>query len=255
MINVRDRMFITDAKTGGYPKLQSIFWEYLLSEQALNIPTSNFSYQKLIEYVEGLGDYWIRLVEQMVPATTIWNTGVKLENSVFHRQKYVYRRQQGCEIIPIPCETCKATGPLFAYDCNYETISCSIYPWINGLTSVPSFSDVLYQTLNNYLSSIGLTFTDCDLNSLNSLWYVDVNVGGTQIIQEQFYQGYGLQGFPTSTQWVSALQTYLPQLNNHNLSYYINGSTLYVQNMDCGQDFLNQTFELNVGINFSIACS
>ena len=102
----------------------------------------------------------------MVPATTIWNTGVKLENSVFHRQKYVYRRQQGCEIIPVPCETCNATGPLFSYDCNYETISCSIYPWDNGLTSVPSFGDVLYQTLNNYLSEIGFTFTDCDLNSL-----------------------------------------------------------------------------------------
>ncbi len=30
MINVRDRLFITDGKTGGYPKLQSIFWQYLL---------------------------------------------------------------------------------------------------------------------------------------------------------------------------------------------------------------------------------
>jgi hypothetical protein len=255
MINVRDRLFITDGKTGGYPRLQSIFWEYLLSEQTVNIPTNQFTYDKLIEYVNGLGDYWIRLVEQMVPATTIWNTGTKLENSVFHRQKFVYRRQKGCEIVPIACEACNATGPLYSYDCNYEKITCSIYPWLNGNTSVPSFGEVLNTTLNNYLASIGLTILDCDINTLVSTWFVDVTVNSNQLIQSQFYQGYGPTDFPTSTEWLSALQTYLPQLNNYNLSFYINNSTLYVQNMNCGQDFLQDTFQLNVGINFSLACN
>jgi len=67
----------------------------------------------MIEYVNGLGDYWIRLVEQMIPATTIWNTGVKYENSIFHRQKFVWRRQRGCEIIPVPCKPCELTTNLF----------------------------------------------------------------------------------------------------------------------------------------------
>ena len=117
---------------------------------------------------------------------------------------------------------------------------------------------MLYQTLNNYLSEIGFTFTDCDLNSLYSIWYVDINVGGNQLIQQSFFEGYGLTGpqaYPTQGQWVVALNNYLPQLNNFNLSYYISNSTLYVQNLDCGQDFLNQTFKLNVGINFSLACN
>ena len=255
MINVRDRLFISDGKTGGYPRLQSIFWEYLLSEQTVNIPTNQFTYDKLIEYVNGLGDYWIRLVEQMVPATTIWNTGTKLENSVFHRQKFVYRRQQGCEIVPIACESCKATGPLYSYDCNYEKINCSIYPWLNGNTTVPSFGEVLNSTLNSYLSSISLSILDCDINTLISTWYVDVTVNSNQLIQSQFYQGYGPTDFPTSAEWLSALQTYLPQLNNYNLSFYINNSTLYIQNMNCGQDFLQDTFQLNMGINFSLACN
>jgi hypothetical protein len=255
MINVRDRLFISDGKTGGYPRLQSIFWEYLLSEQTVNIPTNQFTYDKLIEYVNGLGDYWIRLVEQMVPATTIWNTGTKLENSVFHRQKFVYRRQKGCEIVPIACESCKATGPLYSYDCNYEKINCSIYPWLNGNTTTPSFGEVLNTTLNNYLSSISLSILDCDINTLLSTWYVDVTVNGNQLIQSQFYQGYGPTDFPTSAEWLTALQTYLPQLNNYNLSFYINNSTLYVQNMNCGQDFLQDTFQLNMGINFSLACN
>ena len=29
MINVRNRQYITDGKTGGYPNLQSIFWKYI----------------------------------------------------------------------------------------------------------------------------------------------------------------------------------------------------------------------------------
>ena len=255
MINVRDRLFIFDGKTGGYPKLQSIFWQYLLSEQTVNIPTNEFTYAKLIEYVEGLGDYWIRLVEQMVPATTIWNTGIKLENSVFHRQKFVYRRQQGCEIIPIPCEPCIATGPLFSYNCTYETLSCPIYPWLNGGVSTPSFSDVLYQTLNNYLTSMNLTINDCNSNSLYSEWFVDVTLDNNQLIQQPFFNGYGLTDFPSQSQWIQALQNSLPQLINYNLGYYINNSTLYVQNLLCGQNLQNQTFELNVGINFSINCS
>jgi hypothetical protein len=104
MINVRNRQFITDGKTGGYPTLQSIYWKYLESGQAINVPNDNFTYQTMIDYVHGLGDYWIRLIEQMVPATTIWNTGVKYENSIFHRQKFVWRRQSGCQIIPVPCK-------------------------------------------------------------------------------------------------------------------------------------------------------
>ena len=98
MINVRNRQYVSDGKTGGYPTLQSIYWRYLESEQEINIPNDNFTYQTMIDYVNGLGDYWIRLIEQMVPATTIWNTGVKYE-SVFHRQKFVWRRQSGCKII------------------------------------------------------------------------------------------------------------------------------------------------------------
>ena len=82
MINVRNRQVITDGKTSGYPTLSSIYWKYIQSELFTSAPNDNFTYQKMIDYVNGLGDYWIRLVEQMVPATTIWNTGVRLENSI-----------------------------------------------------------------------------------------------------------------------------------------------------------------------------
>jgi hypothetical protein len=98
LINVRNRQTISDGKTGGYPALQSIFWKYLQTDQTLNIPNNKFTYQKMIDFTLGLGDYWVRFLEQFVPATTIWNTGQKMDNSIFHRQKFVWRRQRRCDL-------------------------------------------------------------------------------------------------------------------------------------------------------------
>jgi hypothetical protein len=118
MINVRNRQYITDGKTGGYPTLQSIFWKYIESEQTVGIPNNKYTYQKLIDYVDGIGPYWMKLVEQMVPATTIWNTGVRLENSIFQKQKFVYRRQRGCQFIPVPIDPCYIISNIFDYNCS-----------------------------------------------------------------------------------------------------------------------------------------
>jgi len=95
MINVRDRQYFSDGKTSGYPTLESIYWKYLTMYEDTGIENNNFTYQTMLDYAEGIGDYWIRLLEQVVPATTILNTGIKFENSIFHRQKFIYRRQRG----------------------------------------------------------------------------------------------------------------------------------------------------------------
>jgi hypothetical protein len=111
-INVRNRQFSSNGKTGGYPTLESIFWRYIESEEIANLPNNNFKYENMIEYVNGMGDYWIRLIEQMIPATTIWNTGIKMENSIFHRQKFVWRRQEGCKLIPGDKGGTQSTPPI-----------------------------------------------------------------------------------------------------------------------------------------------
>jgi hypothetical protein len=59
MINVRNRQYITDGKTGGYPTLQSIWWKYIEQEQTINVPNNKYTYQKLIYYLNGIGPYWM----------------------------------------------------------------------------------------------------------------------------------------------------------------------------------------------------
>ena len=87
-IDAKNRMTINDGKTGGYPTLQQLYLDYLYTNCGDN---NKYTYTKMLEYAESMGDYWIRIIEQMVPATTLWTSGLKVENSVFHRDKFVYR--------------------------------------------------------------------------------------------------------------------------------------------------------------------
>jgi len=255
MINTRNRQYITDGKTGGYPTLQSIFWKYIESEQTVGIPNNKYTYQKLIDYVNGIGPYWTKLVEQMVPATTIWNGGVRLENSIFNKQKFVYRRQRGCQFIPVPVDPCFIISNIFDYTCNTEYADFNIYPWFNGDVTVSNFSSILVNRVNNMLAQSGLTINECYENSILSDWYVDLTISGEQIIKESFYTGYGMSDVPTNAQWRNALINYLPQLYNYGYTYYLNGNTLTITNLTCLTQNIIDTVSLNVGINININCT
>ena len=254
MINTRNRQFITDGKTGGYPTLQSIYWKYLESLTQAGIPNNNFTYKTMIDFVNGMGDYWIRLVEQMVPATTIWNTGVRLENSIFHRQKFVWRRQEGCKFLPIPCKPCSLTTQLYVLDCPVQEVVCGLYPW-NSNPNITSFAVVLTQTLQDFFISQNVNPNSCQLNTTTSTWYVDIRINGVVISYYEFFNGIGTGSFPTSQQWVTAVKDSFINLLTLGYSYNIDEDTeeLIVFNNNCIPNF--DDFELNVGINFEIYCN
>ena len=246
MINVRNRQ-TQSSKTGGYPTLQSIYWKYLTSEEAVNIPSNKYTYQKMIDFTNGIGDYWMRLVEQVVPASTLWTGGQKMSNSEFDRQKFVYRVQRGCEIVPVPCTPCSITGPLFKYDCVDQTVDCNLYPSL-------TFQQILNSQVTSVVSSSGYTTADCDLNSIVSSWYVDLRLDSDILVQEQFYTGYGANDAPTNSQWQSAIINRFLYLYQNGLAYSINGNTITFTNIGCMANFTDKTIYLNVGINLSINC-
>ena len=254
MINTRNRQYISDGKTGGYPTLQSIWWKYIESEQTVGLPNNKYTYQKLIDYVDGIGPYWTKLVEQMIPATTIWNGGIRLENSVLHKQKFVYRRQRGCQFIPVPVDPCYIISSIFDYTCNTEYAEFNIYPWLNGDINVSNFDSILSNRINNMLSSSGLTLNECNQNSVQTEWYVDLRIDNQILIQESFYFGYGYNDVPTNTEWRTALIDYLPILYDYGYTYFLNGNTLTITNLGCITQNLEETVYLNVGINININC-
>ena len=255
MINTRNRQYISDGKTGGYPTLQSIWWKYIESEQTVGLPNNKYTYQKLIDYVTGIGPYWTKLVEQMIPATTIWNTGVRLENSVLHKQKFVYRRQRGCQFIPVAVDPCYIISDIFNYTCNSEYVDFNIYPWFNGDINATNFNSILSNRINNMLSESGLTLNQCYQNSVQTEWYIDLRINNQILIQNTFYSGYGYTDVPTELQWRNSLIYYLPILYDYGYTYYLNGNNLTITNLGCNSENLQDTVFLNVGININIKCS
>jgi hypothetical protein len=273
-INVRNRQFATDGGTSGYPTLQSIYWKYLESESDQGIQNDNFTYKTMIEYVNGMGDYWIRLVEQMIPASTIWNTGVKLENSIFHRQKFVWRRQRGCDLVPVLCNPCKFTGSIFISDCVAQSTLCPLYP--SRSFELNSLTNVLSSVIKKWSTTTpGSQF--CDLNSIRSEWFVDLDFNGT-ILQHPFFYGEGYYpivglscgtGAPTPclSQWRAALDFCLSQMISVGYDYHYETTNNVITSLDdpkaqyvriwntnCSDVALEQKITINVGINFNITC-
>ena len=270
-INVRNRQFATDGGTSGYPTLSSIYWNYLESESLAGIQNDNFTYKTMIEYVEGMGDYWIRLVEQMIPATTIWNTGVKLENSIFHRQKFVWRRQRGCALVPIICKPCKFTGSVYQLNCDVWYTLCNRYP--ENVMEFDSFSGVFSDVINQWETDNGKDIGSCYRDTIISEWFVDISINGTNIIQDVFFDGVGYSNpvgylcsdaMPCVSAWETALNNSLSTLILMGYDYRYERSVndeigspptkVKIWNINCSVSPLNTTISINVGINFNITC-
>jgi len=279
-INVRNRQFATDGGTSGYPTLSSIYWNYLESESLAGIQNDNFTYKTMIEYVNGMGDYWIRLVEQMIPATTIWNTGVKLENSIFHRQKFVWRRQRGCELVPVICKPCKFTGSIYLSDCNAWSTLCERYP--DSVLEFGNFNNVLTDVINQWANPISGPIPDtsgCYFDTINSTWFVDISINGVNIIQYPFFNGRGynsltcgtdtyptqsLSSSPCPSSWETALTNCLQQMislgYDYRYEYDINDdrdsepTKVRIWDTNCSSTPIRRTILIRVGIEFTITC-
>jgi hypothetical protein len=254
MINTRNRQYISDGKTGGYPTLQSVWWKYIESEQTVGLPNNKYTYQKLIDYINGIGPYWMKLVEQMIPATTIWNSGTKFENSVFNKQKFVYRRQRGCQLIPVPINPCYVISNIFDYDCSTEYVEFGIFPWVNGDLNVSSFQAILLNRINNYLSTLNLDLSQCIEDSVKSDWFLILKIGDEVILNEFFYTGFGINDVPTNNIWRSTLINNLPKLYNYGYTFTLNANTLTITNMTLTPKNLGELVSLQTGININITC-
>jgi hypothetical protein len=262
MINVRNRQYISDGKTGGYPVLQSIWWKYIESEQTVGLPNNKYTYQKLIDYVNGIGPYWMKLVEQMVPATTIWNSGVKMENSILHKQKFVYRRQRGCQFVPVPVTPCFIISNIFDYTCTTERTNYKVFPWLNGDPDVGNFNSILANRINNMLSQSGYTLNDCTQQSVRTEWYVDLRIENEVLIKEPVlnpdgtnYVGYGYTDVPTNDMWRNSVYEYLPLLYDYGFQGEIRGNDLIVTSLTCTERNINETLTLYAGIQININCN
>lgn len=85
-IDVKNRQVIQS-----YPTLRYLYETYI--SPGNNCPISGkFNYSDLIRYSKSLGNYWVDIIEQLIPATTIWGSSYVYRNSTFDSQKYKYKQ-------------------------------------------------------------------------------------------------------------------------------------------------------------------
>jgi hypothetical protein len=74
-----------------YITLEEIYKDYVT-----NTGFTPYTINTVNEFVNRLSPYWTKIIEQFIPATTLWSGGNLIENSVFGRSKFAYRK--GCSV-------------------------------------------------------------------------------------------------------------------------------------------------------------
>ena len=86
---------LTDAKNrkvlSAYPTLRAVYDRYMNATQYGVSKSSEFTYEKMDKFTGLIKSYWDDLIEQVVPATTIWGSVKVYTNTMFDQQKFKYR--------------------------------------------------------------------------------------------------------------------------------------------------------------------
>ena len=87
---------LIDAKSrktlSAYPTLRALYDRYMNSFDYCDTNSSRFDYVQMDQFSHLIDSYWVDLVEQVVPATTIWGSVKIYGNTIFDQQKFQYKK-------------------------------------------------------------------------------------------------------------------------------------------------------------------
>ena len=91
LINAQNRQTISD-----YPTLKLFYELYLRANGCGEQHSGKLTYNNLFQFMDLIGDYWLELMEQVIPSTTIMegcdNSGKVYRNTIFDNNKFVYKK-------------------------------------------------------------------------------------------------------------------------------------------------------------------
>jgi hypothetical protein len=74
-----------------YPTLRLLYDRYINSVDFCGTNSSKFDYFSMNKFANLIGNYWVDLIEQVVPATTIWGATRIYTNTIFDTEKFKYK--------------------------------------------------------------------------------------------------------------------------------------------------------------------
>jgi hypothetical protein len=87
LIDVKNRKTISS-----YPTLRALYDRYMNSPSYCATNSSRFDYNTMDIFSNLVGGYWVDIIEQVIPATTIWGSIKIYSNTIFDEQKFRYRQ-------------------------------------------------------------------------------------------------------------------------------------------------------------------
>ncbi len=86
LIDVKSRKTLST-----YPTLRLLYDRYLNSSLYCDTNSSAFNYLTMDNFANLIGTYWTDLIEQVIPATTLWGSTYVYKNTIFDIQKFEYK--------------------------------------------------------------------------------------------------------------------------------------------------------------------
>jgi histidinol phosphatase-like enzyme len=98
LIDVKDRKTLS-----AYATLRALYDRYMHSSVYTGIQSSAYDYAKMDGIANMVGTYWVDVIEQVIPATTIWGSTKIYSNTMFDQQKFTYKKGTLFTCISGPC--------------------------------------------------------------------------------------------------------------------------------------------------------
>ena len=129
-----------------YPTLKLLYDRYMNSTDYCDTLSSQFGYCDMLQFSELIGTYWVDLIEQVVPATTIWGSTYVYGNALWDQQKITYKKYSmfSCSV---PDFGGNVVSPSTAFTSDVEVEWSTLpnieyYNEVSGSTTGTTFSDV-----------------------------------------------------------------------------------------------------------------
>jgi len=130
-----------------YPTLRLLYDRYMNSTNYCSTLSSQFDYCDMIEFSELVGTYWVDLIEQVVPSTTIWGATYVYSNTLYDQQKFKYKKYTlfGCSLPNYEDDVVSPTSG-WTDDTQYtwEELPNNNYDDVSGSTTGETFVNLTY---------------------------------------------------------------------------------------------------------------
>ena len=159
------RQFLPRQTISDYPLLRLFYQLYLTANNCGEDLTGKLTYNNLFEFMDKIGDYWLDLLEQVVPATTIWegcdNSGKIFRNTIFDQNKFIYKKYN-LNFICGDHDTCPLSGRT-----DFSIGSQDVYTVLEDIPIYPRNEEII-QTKNEILTiKVGISNTQQIINGLS----------------------------------------------------------------------------------------